>query len=207
MGQRNQSRPETSWIVRSIRGILMFIGLLAIGLVIYYALNQTWQQPLLVQSDSQEQTTATTSDQVKLELPEETINHFIQSTIEKNQIDLTLKWQDGLVQGEIPLNFQGQSMTAKFTGVFTIYNQQLAIQLQSIKLGSFPLPLNQAYQNIKNQLQLPAAFEPLADQALIVIDLARLLQIPDRQQVVVQEIKPEAGQIILLYIFNVDDVL
>ena len=207
MGLRNQSRPETSWIGRSIRGILMFIGVVAIGLVIYYVLNQTWEQPLLVQSDSQEQTTATTSDQVKLELPEETINHFIQSTIEKNQIDLTLKWQDGLVQGEIPLNFQGQSMTAKFTGVFTIYDQQLAIQLQSIKLGSFPLPLNQAYQNIKNQLQLPAAFEPLTDQALIVIDLAQLLQIPDHQQVMVQEIKPEAGQIILLYFFNVDDVL
>lgn len=56
-------------------------------------------------------------------------------------------------------------------------------------------------------MQLPAAFEPLADQALIVIDLAQLLQIPDHQQVMVQEIKPEAGQIILLYIFNVDDVL
>lgn len=191
-----------------LQTLLSLLGLLTLLVLLFFWWNQPKTEPVLSQASSQnELLDAKQLEHVQISLSEETINQLILKIIEKNQLDFNMVWQAGQIKGNLPISLQGQALTAKFSGDFSIYEDQLAIQLSSIKAGQFPLPVNQAYQMIQDQLHLGPGFTALSDQAVIVIDLNQLLQLPSNQEIRVQEIQPDQGKIILEYIFNLDDVL
>ena len=204
----NDSNQSGNLWFRLIKGILMFFGLLFIlGLIFFYVFKP--QNEISLDTEFQEIETPQEGglDSVLLVLNQKTVNDYIYKLIqdmENNPFDLKMEWQDDIVLGNLELEFQGSRLPASFKAKPSIYQNQLALEFESIQIAQFPLPLNEAYQSIAESILLPEGFYFHPNQARVHIDLNQIIQLDEPNFIQVQNIDFDKSQLNLQIFFDPD---
>lgn len=186
-------------LMKLIKGILMFLGLVFIGVMIFgffvfqniSSRNEKYQQTP-VEETSQTQTVA--DNAVEIALSQESVNKIIKNYIASmpnNNSELGLEWKDSKVVANLTVPFNGVSVPAQVNTNPVVEAQNLRLDIESIHLSGLPIPTEEAYQMMVSNLTLPSGFNYVPNKRSIHVDLATLLNFPEGIQVQASSIDQE----------------
>lgn len=173
--------------MKLLKGLLMFLGMVFIACLLggLFLIQQ-----IKPQSDSQNNSQPTTesvsqidpNESVEIALTQTSVNKMIQKYIQTmgdNPSGLNLVWQDDKVTANLTVPFNGMNVPATVTTNPVVEEGTLRLDVENINLSGLPLPKNQAYQMMRDNLSLPQGFTYGANGQSIHVDLNVLLNIAE----------------------------
>lgn len=198
---RNRRRRGRSCLVRLL-GVL-----LVLGLVFYLVggLSRPAPKPEPVVTPQPVHMDPPTG-QVQVDLTRDQVQGLIDRALralDPNPFQVSMSLTDDQLEVQGRISVYNQSLPVKVAGSLYAEEGQVIYSLDRIGIGSLPLPVSAAYDQVQNQVPLPPGIYYHPDQPRIRMDLGEILGLEDPSAVQARALDISQGQ----FIFWLDEHL